>query len=437
MVWASPLFSISGHRYYVVLIDDFLHYCWLFPLKCKSDVRHHKISFLAYTKNQFQLSVKAIQADNGREFVNHALTSVPDSSSILLRLSCPYTSPQNGKAEHAIHTINNVCRTLLIHAHMPPPYWAEAALTAAYLLNRQPCSAIGNSIPFEHLFHRLPDYNSLRVFGCLCYPNLTTTTSHKLAPCSTAYVYIGYPTSHKGYQCLELSSKRIIISRHVVFDESSFPLGHMAPPTLAFDFLLQDVSPSVAPLSCAGQPQVPPTFNDPAILLRGPTLCHATAGQPTTAVPCSLHQPVQPIAGGPRPTSTTAGTAQPAAGIAPAPPRGSYGAVYESRPHPVVIHGPQPTSQVTGTVGSLQPPAPPPSPMQGPPPPVWLGRPHGPRTPPTTPVASYAEFGPSHGLGDKTGATRRLLAAYLDICLAHTDKLSQHPHRRQLARCDG
>jgi transposase InsO family protein len=178
-VWTSPVLSISGSRYYLVLIDDFSHYCWLFPLKCKYDVRHHIVSFLAYTKNQFQLSVKAIQADNGREFVNHALTSILDSFGILLRLSCPYTSPQNGKAERAIRTINNVCRTLLIHAHMTPPYWAEAALTTAYLLNRRPCSAIRNSIPFEHLFNQPPAFNSLRVFGCLCYPNLTATTSHK------------------------------------------------------------------------------------------------------------------------------------------------------------------------------------------------------------------------------------------------------------------
>jgi transposase InsO family protein len=181
-------------------------------LKCKSDVRHHIVSFLAYTKNQFQLSVKAIQADNGHEFVNHTLTSVLDSFGILLRLSCPYTSPQNGKAKCVIRTTNNVCRTLLIHAHMTPPYWAEAALTVTYLLNRRPCSTIENSIPFERLFNRPPTFNSLRVFGCLCYPNLTATTSHELAPYSTACVFIGYPTSHKGYRCLELSSKRIIIS---------------------------------------------------------------------------------------------------------------------------------------------------------------------------------------------------------------------------------
>jgi hypothetical protein len=68
-----------------------------------------------------------------------------------------------------------------------------------------------------------------------------------MAPRSTACVFIGYPTSHKGYRCLELSSKRNIISQHVVFDESSFPFGHTitSPPASAFDFLLQDADPSV------------------------------------------------------------------------------------------------------------------------------------------------------------------------------------------------
>ncbi|WVZ62945.1 hypothetical protein U9M48_012633, partial [Paspalum notatum var. saurae] len=103
----------------------------------------------------------------------------------------------------------HVCRTLLLHAHMPPRYWAEADLTSAYLLNRLPCSAIGNSIPFERLFHRMPDYASLQVFGCLCYPNVTATASRKLAPRSTPCALNGYPTFDKCYRY------RVIISRHV------------------------------------------------------------------------------------------------------------------------------------------------------------------------------------------------------------------------------
>jgi hypothetical protein len=47
-------------------------------------------------------------------------------------------SPQNGKAEHIIRTINNVIRTLLIQASLPGRYWAEGLHTAVYLLNHLP-----------------------------------------------------------------------------------------------------------------------------------------------------------------------------------------------------------------------------------------------------------------------------------------------------------
>jgi hypothetical protein len=77
-------------------------------------------------------------------------------------------------------------------------------------------------------------------FGCLCYPNLQATSAHKLAAWSTTCVFLGYPSSHKGYRCLDLSSRRIIISRHVIFDESTFPFTSTDPitDTSALDFLL-------------------------------------------------------------------------------------------------------------------------------------------------------------------------------------------------------
>ena len=119
--------------YYLVIIDDFSYFCWTFPLKKKSDVHQHIVDLAAYANTQFGLPLKFIQADNGREFVNHANTSFFASRGIALRLSCPYTSSQNGKAERMLHTLNNTVRTLL-HAHMPR-FWAEALVTATYLLN--------------------------------------------------------------------------------------------------------------------------------------------------------------------------------------------------------------------------------------------------------------------------------------------------------------
>lgn len=54
---------------------------------------------------------------------------------------------------------------------------------------------------------------------------------------------MGYPSSHKGYRCLDLSTRRIIIQRRVVFDEFSFPFAWDAPgPQSSLDFLLNDAS---------------------------------------------------------------------------------------------------------------------------------------------------------------------------------------------------
>ena len=137
-------------------------------------------------------------------------------------------------------SLNNSIRTLL-HASMPPSYWAEALAAACYLLNRRPSSSIHSEVPYTRLFREQPTYDHLRVFGCLCYPNLQATSAHKLASRSTACVFLGYPSSHKGYRCLDLSTRRIIISRHVIFDESRFPFADSSPaPDSSLDFLVDD-----------------------------------------------------------------------------------------------------------------------------------------------------------------------------------------------------
>ena len=143
------------------------------------------------------------------------VTSFFSTHGIHLRFSCPYTSAQNGKAKHAICTINDVTRTLLLQSSMPPSYWAEALAMATYLVSIHPSQSIGFSVPYIRLYDTQPNYATLRVFGCLCYPNQSATAKHKLAPRSTACVFLGYPSNHKGYHCLDISTRRVIISRHV------------------------------------------------------------------------------------------------------------------------------------------------------------------------------------------------------------------------------
>lgn len=102
-----------------MIVDDFSHYFWCFPLQNKSLVFTTLQNFFTYVHTQFNTTVRALQADNGKEFVNNATTSFFDRLGVRLRLSCPYTSPQNRKANCAIRTINDTMRTLLLQAQMP------------------------------------------------------------------------------------------------------------------------------------------------------------------------------------------------------------------------------------------------------------------------------------------------------------------------------
>src|SRR6185312_7388252 len=61
--------------------------------------------------------------------------------------------------------------------------------------------------------------------------NTSATASHKLAPRSTRCVFLGYSPDHKGYRCFYLTSRRVLISRHVVFDESDFPYSTSSTPS--------------------------------------------------------------------------------------------------------------------------------------------------------------------------------------------------------------
>ena len=60
---------MSGYRYYLVIVDDFSHYSWTFPLRAKSET-FPTLHFFAWVSTQFGLTIRAVQCDNGHEFDN-------------------------------------------------------------------------------------------------------------------------------------------------------------------------------------------------------------------------------------------------------------------------------------------------------------------------------------------------------------------------------
>lgn len=223
-VWGpSPVASFSGFRYYLLLVDDFTKYCWLFPLHAKSEVTSHVQAFKVFVANQFSLSIKAFRSDNGGEFLSKLMSIFFAAFGILHETTCPHTPEQNGVAERKHGHIVETAIALLQQAQLPIQFWLEAVTTAIFLINRLPNSSVNFQVPFHLLYHKSPDYHSLIPFGCCCFPWLRPYVANKLVPRSTPCVFLGYCATTKGYRCLDPVTQRVYISRHVKFLENDFP----------------------------------------------------------------------------------------------------------------------------------------------------------------------------------------------------------------------
>jgi hypothetical protein len=147
------------------------------------------------------------------------------------------------KVERMIHSINNVICFLLFQASLPVPYQVEALQTTTYVRNVLPTKATHVQCSFTALHGaQLASYEHLKVFGCLCYPNQSATTSHMLAARSSHRVFLGYSSNHKGYRYLDLSNNPIVISRHVVFDKVVFPFAASLPRHLPLIVMISFMS---------------------------------------------------------------------------------------------------------------------------------------------------------------------------------------------------
>ncbi|KAI3714848.1 hypothetical protein L6452_21808 [Arctium lappa] len=222
---------------------------------------------------------------------------------MLFRFSCPHTSSQNGKAERKIRTINNMIRTLLSQASLPPSFWHHALETATYLLNILPKKTHKFLSPSTLLYNVLPTYTHLRVFGCLCYPTTPSTTINKLTNRSKPCVFLGYPSNHRGYKCFDISNNQIFISRHVQFEESIYPFSiQHSNTTLDYTFLSPPFNPLLWDNVHSSQPTVPPNAPHPTSL--GPTPADPTPAGPTASHQSSPspHQPSGTRTASPGPT---------------------------------------------------------------------------------------------------------------------------------------
>jgi histone deacetylase 1/2 len=224
-VWGHAPESVRGKKYYVSFIDDYNKFTWIYLLKHKYEVFEKFREFQTLAERLLVRKILTMQTDWGGEYKK--LHSFFEKVKIAHHVSCPHAHQQNGAAERKHRHIVEVGLALLAHASMPLKFWDEAFLAATYLINRTPSKVIDFATPLERLFKQTSDYLSLRVFGCACYPNLQPYNRHKLEFRSKQCVFLGYNTMHKGFKCLEISSRHVYLYRDVVFDETKFPFSKL------------------------------------------------------------------------------------------------------------------------------------------------------------------------------------------------------------------
>jgi len=187
-------------------------------------------------------TIKVFRSDNAQEYKDKNFLA---ENGTIPEYSCPNTSQQNGHVErNHIHILETV-RAFLNSAACPESLWGKAALTAVYTKNRIPSPVIANNSPYEHLYGDLPNYDLLRLFGCACFVLLQPHERTKLKLRAQLCCFIVYGIEHKGYRSWDPISKRLRISRHVIFWEHkmfSSLLGFQLPDAVSCYFIDLGVS---------------------------------------------------------------------------------------------------------------------------------------------------------------------------------------------------
>ncbi|CAI5947812.1 unnamed protein product [Closterium sp. NIES-64] len=174
-VWGPARVRGQGHeRYFLLVVDDYSRYTTVFPLRSKGDVTE--------------------------------TFTLPDSQH------------QNGIAERRIGMVMDVARTSMMHAAAPHFLWSFAVRYAAHHINLQPRVSLSETSPALLWTGKVSDASAFRVWGSRAF--VRDLSADKLSLRAAPCVFLGFPPDAPGWQFYHPTSRCVLSSQDVTFDES-------------------------------------------------------------------------------------------------------------------------------------------------------------------------------------------------------------------------
>nr|GEX24653.1 hypothetical protein [Tanacetum cinerariifolium] len=188
--------SMNKKSYFLVIIDDYSRFTWVFFLATKDETAPILKTFLTGLENQLSLKLKVIRSDNGTEFKNSDLNQ--------------------------------------FYSLLPIPFWAEAVNTACYVQNRVLVTKPHNKTPYELLHGRTPSIGFMRPFSCPVTILNTLDPLGKFQRKVDEGFLVGYSVCSKAFRVFNSRTRIIQETLHVIFLENK-PNVAGTGPTWLFD----------------------------------------------------------------------------------------------------------------------------------------------------------------------------------------------------------
>ncbi|CAI7818166.1 unnamed protein product [Closterium sp. NIES-54] len=193
-VWGPTRVSGQGReRYFLLVVDDYMRYTTVFPLRSKGEVVDVLIPWIRTVRLQLR---KRFGQD------------LP-----VLRL-------------HSDRGVMEVARTSMIYAVAPHFLWSFAVRYAAHQLNLWPRVSLPETSPTLRWMGEVGDASVFRVWGSRAF--VRDTSADKLSACAIPCVFLGFVPDALGWQFYHPTSRRVLPSQVVTFEES-FPFYRLFP----------------------------------------------------------------------------------------------------------------------------------------------------------------------------------------------------------------